>query len=1062
MIEPQKLFQKRGQTLISEATLLSTLVHSLVTMHSSSGSRPGRRMVLLGNVKAPKPVNLPSQRRENHGLDPNINIVPKHHTSVWGDPTQVNASASETTSRAPSEPTTPHVHHGPPASRPSGANAHTEHSHAPRSAAAAAWGGAGMPEKRQRATEGLRPADYPSLGEERHHANGSAAGLPAGSDPAVPAPKQHGSWQPVLRTGASWADEPYEDHSPPVQPQPNGFGPPGYHQPTNQTADRWQPPAQDRWAPPQQDRWQPHHRQQYPQQPSEDSWRRGPGDRHQPEPSHVRHPGPPPNRPDHAYGDANAGPAPLSLTVPEGPLVHHETQQVTPTKILRREQHPDHPLHSNAIPHHPSAGADNPIHSAHAEHSHEHPHVALQQPVGPSHDVHQPHDTTSAAPDQRQLDRAARQQQQSAFMREKAERRRVQKQLEEQARAGHAAQQGGAAHMTGAAACSLDRGAYESVNQQQQGGGQQRQKDKRQRGRGRGDADGHVDTRQPGAAEASRRPDAHHRERQPRSQQQNQHTAGDQAEQARKAAAAALADSASGAVSGSEAHRKADRGPSAGAPAASKDWLADDRPSGKAPSGNKDWLADEGGSNDSEGVRRRGTTQFSGSGGLRERDLAYLDQQSTPRSHNSADFARVHVNEWFSAATVSGQIGGPDLTASAPRHSPDAAAPSIAQAPRSVTGVSSGRGRGRPPLSQQGDPAVDESGPRGGAAYRGRDRPRDQRRREERPQKDKLPAYDPAEEYGGLVPASGAARAEHRKPERRRERKDRPETPQFTSVPPQFTSAPQGEAGTSGAGQPSGRPQQQQQQQPSQPPSHVSASDHPAADGEANAQGRSKNQRSRRRDRPPRSVRKDRRERRSGDKDRKKVGEAPHGDGAIRSPPGFPPAARAGTAQTEAHGPSEKPSADRGSADRAPVEKASADKSPAEGQIGGHEGGKGRHRRPPRGRDGHQSKPPADAPGLAAPSKDWTAGDAEHKPPSAPQEQLPNGRHSGRREPQSSQAQAAAADQPGPSLSSHPQSSRPQRPHAERRHSNAGRGRGSEPPKNLNNPGPLADRGRGA
>ncbi|KAJ4973408.1 hypothetical protein NE237_006582 [Protea cynaroides] len=40
-------------------------------------------MTVLGKVAVPKPVNLPSQRLENHGLDPNVEIVPKG-TLSWG------------------------------------------------------------------------------------------------------------------------------------------------------------------------------------------------------------------------------------------------------------------------------------------------------------------------------------------------------------------------------------------------------------------------------------------------------------------------------------------------------------------------------------------------------------------------------------------------------------------------------------------------------------------------------------------------------------------------------------------------------------------------------------------------------------------------------------------------------------------------------------------------------------------------------------------------------------------------------------------------------------------
>ncbi|KAL9275558.1 MODIFIER OF SNC1 1-like protein [Drosera capensis] len=40
-------------------------------------------MTVLGKVAVPKPVNLPSQKLENHGLDPNVEIVPKG-TLSWG------------------------------------------------------------------------------------------------------------------------------------------------------------------------------------------------------------------------------------------------------------------------------------------------------------------------------------------------------------------------------------------------------------------------------------------------------------------------------------------------------------------------------------------------------------------------------------------------------------------------------------------------------------------------------------------------------------------------------------------------------------------------------------------------------------------------------------------------------------------------------------------------------------------------------------------------------------------------------------------------------------------
>ncbi|KAF5743745.1 Modifier of snc1 putative isoform 1 [Tripterygium wilfordii] len=48
-------------------------------------------MTVLGKVSVPKPINLPSQRLENHGLDPNVEIVPKG-TLSWGSKSSSSAS----------------------------------------------------------------------------------------------------------------------------------------------------------------------------------------------------------------------------------------------------------------------------------------------------------------------------------------------------------------------------------------------------------------------------------------------------------------------------------------------------------------------------------------------------------------------------------------------------------------------------------------------------------------------------------------------------------------------------------------------------------------------------------------------------------------------------------------------------------------------------------------------------------------------------------------------------------------------------------------------------------
>ena len=48
-----------------------------VQSHRPGGGHRVGRMVSLGRISAPKPINLPSQKREHGGLDPNVELVPK-------------------------------------------------------------------------------------------------------------------------------------------------------------------------------------------------------------------------------------------------------------------------------------------------------------------------------------------------------------------------------------------------------------------------------------------------------------------------------------------------------------------------------------------------------------------------------------------------------------------------------------------------------------------------------------------------------------------------------------------------------------------------------------------------------------------------------------------------------------------------------------------------------------------------------------------------------------------------------------------------------------------------
>ncbi|PSR89568.1 Protein MODIFIER OF like [Actinidia chinensis var. chinensis] len=65
-----------------------------MTSSMLAGERRGasaRRGAGLGKLAVPKPLNLPSQKLENHGLDPNVEIVPKG-TLSWGSRSSSSAS----------------------------------------------------------------------------------------------------------------------------------------------------------------------------------------------------------------------------------------------------------------------------------------------------------------------------------------------------------------------------------------------------------------------------------------------------------------------------------------------------------------------------------------------------------------------------------------------------------------------------------------------------------------------------------------------------------------------------------------------------------------------------------------------------------------------------------------------------------------------------------------------------------------------------------------------------------------------------------------------------------
>ncbi|XP_004138275.1 protein MODIFIER OF SNC1 1 isoform X1 [Cucumis sativus] len=125
-------------------------------------------MTVLGKVAVPKPINLPSQRLENHGLDPNVEIVPKG-TLSWG-----NKSTSSATNAWGSSSVSPNTDSasGSPShlcGRPSSAGGGTrpstagsDRSHEPH---ANAWG----PSSRPSSASGPVTLNHASLTSLRPH-----------------------------------------------------------------------------------------------------------------------------------------------------------------------------------------------------------------------------------------------------------------------------------------------------------------------------------------------------------------------------------------------------------------------------------------------------------------------------------------------------------------------------------------------------------------------------------------------------------------------------------------------------------------------------------------------------------------------------------------------------------------------------------------------------------------------------------------------------------------------------------------------------------------------------
>ncbi|XVF09352.1 hypothetical protein REPUB_Repub07fG0085200 [Reevesia pubescens] len=167
-----------------------------MTSSMLSGERrwaPARRsgMTVLGKVAVPKPINLPSQRLENHGLDPNVEIVPKG-TLSWGSksPSSSNAWGSSTlspnTDGGSSSPS--HLNalpsSGGSGTRPSTAGSDRAHE------SANAWGSNSRPSS----ASGALASNQTSLASLRPHSAETRPGSSQLSRFAEAVPENSGAW----------------------------------------------------------------------------------------------------------------------------------------------------------------------------------------------------------------------------------------------------------------------------------------------------------------------------------------------------------------------------------------------------------------------------------------------------------------------------------------------------------------------------------------------------------------------------------------------------------------------------------------------------------------------------------------------------------------------------------------------------------------------------------------------------------------------------------------------------------------------------------------------------
>ncbi|KAF5459926.1 hypothetical protein F2P56_019832 [Juglans regia] len=163
---------------------------------ASSSTRRGG-MTVLGKVAVPKPINLPSQRLENHGLDPSVEIVPKG-THSWGSRSSSstsNAWGSSTLSpRTDGGSGSPSLLSGRPSSGGSGtrpSTASSDRAHEP--SVNNAWGQNSRPSS----ASGTLTSNQTSLTSLRPRSADNRPGSSQLSRFAEPLPENPGAWGAV-------------------------------------------------------------------------------------------------------------------------------------------------------------------------------------------------------------------------------------------------------------------------------------------------------------------------------------------------------------------------------------------------------------------------------------------------------------------------------------------------------------------------------------------------------------------------------------------------------------------------------------------------------------------------------------------------------------------------------------------------------------------------------------------------------------------------------------------------------------------------------------------------